>query len=173
MRTVKNPDVPIKIDATPYAPAEVWYVANEKAYRRFARKLKLKNPVTMHWDAQGCTAEFLEGKYQAVTTRSNLDGGVCHIAAVIAHECVHLWQNLKGYIGEDSPGEEVEAYIIDHFVEQVMKAYLDTTVDMDDYEQTVGTVDSGSVGPGEEGPVGDGNPLQYAGARTPEGYPSK
>jgi hypothetical protein len=36
---------------------------------------------------------------------------------------VHIWQRYKEYIGEDSPGIEIEAYAIENISKTLMEEY--------------------------------------------------
>ncbi len=35
------------------------------------------------------------------------------IAATVVHETMHVWRKICGYIGEDNPGHETEAYTVE------------------------------------------------------------
>lgn len=39
------------------------------------------------------------------------------------HEAVHVFQKLRKYIGEDSPGDEWEAYTIEYIATSLIKEY--------------------------------------------------
>lgn len=43
------------------------------------------------------------------------------IVGIVAHECVHVFQNMKNFLGEREPGKEFEAYAIQHLVEGVIE----------------------------------------------------
>lgn len=43
-------------------------------------------------------------------------------AGIAAHEATHAWQHIKEYIGEGSPGMEVEAYSIQAIAQKLISA---------------------------------------------------
>ncbi len=45
------------------------------------------------------------------------------VAGLLVHEATHLWQRAKRDMNEENPGDEVEAYAIQHFSQQLMEAY--------------------------------------------------
>lgn len=45
------------------------------------------------------------------------------IVGVVAHEAVHVWQQLCDLIGEDSPSAEFEAHAIQAITEELLCAY--------------------------------------------------
>lgn len=45
------------------------------------------------------------------------------INGLIAHESVHVYQHIMDYIGEENPGTEIEAYIIQTIFENLCEAY--------------------------------------------------
>lgn len=44
-------------------------------------------------------------------------------AAILAHEATHIWQRYCRHIGETTPGNESEAYAIQHIVWHLMESY--------------------------------------------------
>ena len=50
------------------------------------------------------------------------------IAAILAHEAVHIWQLIRREIGEDKPGDEGEAYAVQHITQELLQAYADLTI---------------------------------------------
>lgn len=43
--------------------------------------------------------------------------------SLLVHEAVHLWQAHCEYIGEEKPGDEIEAYAIQKIATELMKEY--------------------------------------------------
>jgi hypothetical protein len=83
--------------------------------------------------------EFLSGGATASTmTFSNADNEtaciVCigdvrnhaptSVAALLVHEAVHVWQEIKRNIGEATPSSEFEAYAIQRVSQTLMEAFL-------------------------------------------------
>lgn len=46
------------------------------------------------------------------------------IFSLLAHEASHVWQSTCDAIGEKKPGRECEAYSIQHYTQELMRAYL-------------------------------------------------
>ena len=47
------------------------------------------------------------------------------VATLLVHEAVHVVQEYFRYIGEDNPGNEIEAYTIQNVSASLMRAYRD------------------------------------------------
>lgn len=47
-------------------------------------------------------------------------------AALLVHEAVHIWKAHLRNIGEDAPGEEIEAYGVQHISQNLMSAYAES-----------------------------------------------
>ena len=45
------------------------------------------------------------------------------VYALLCHEAVHVWQEIKDIIGENDPGHEFEAYSIQRIFQNLMEAY--------------------------------------------------
>lgn len=46
-----------------------------------------------------------------------------HIAALLVHEAVHVWQAYRKHIGEQEPSAEFEAYAIQSLTQSLFDAY--------------------------------------------------
>ena len=46
------------------------------------------------------------------------------VAALIAHEAVHVWQHYRDHIGETSPGSETEAYAVQGMTFVLLSEYM-------------------------------------------------
>ncbi|MDX5412786.1 MAG: hypothetical protein LPK02_07040 [Rhodobacterales bacterium] len=46
------------------------------------------------------------------------------IMGLVAHECMHMWQEVKRYIGEKAPGDEMEAYALQAMCCEILMAML-------------------------------------------------
>jgi hypothetical protein len=45
----------------------------------------------------------------------------------ILHESVHVWQMMMAYMQEDNPGNETEAYTVEHIAKELMLQYQKAT----------------------------------------------
>jgi len=44
-----------------------------------------------------------------------------NIFATITHESVHIVHRIMDYVGEEEPGEEIQAYLTEHIAKQILK----------------------------------------------------
>ena len=56
-----------------------------------------------------------------IRLRSDVSG--VQIAALLVHEAVHIWQEIRDIIGEKSPSKEFEAYSIQAIAQELMLQY--------------------------------------------------
>jgi hypothetical protein len=104
---------------------------NEKQYLKANKHLGVKDPLP--WLSNGTQTQGA-----ATHTLSNDKAGtiaciVCVapnkkrsrniLASILAHEAIHVAQEMYGYIGETRPGKEIEAYVIQNLVHTLLDAY--------------------------------------------------
>lgn len=74
--------------------------------------------------AEACTDCLMDrkhgGKVYVVWMRPDLDSDAAHDAAVLAHETTHIAIDYLEEIGEDEPGEEMRAYVVQCVVEYLV-----------------------------------------------------
>lgn len=87
-----------------------------------------------------CASRFIEaGEHACVHSYSDPDGQlVCivaldttasarmdgiAVAALLAHEAVHVWQRVRDSLGPGDLGREMEAYAVQNIVDRLMRAY--------------------------------------------------
>lgn len=58
-----------------------------------------------------------------VAIQAGAERSPIEIAGLLVHEAVHVWQYYAKEIGEDSPGEEQEAYAIQAVAQELMAEY--------------------------------------------------
>lgn len=47
------------------------------------------------------------------------------IAGLLVHEAVHIWQQVREYVGEDNPSSEFEAYSVQAIAQDLMQGFID------------------------------------------------
>jgi hypothetical protein len=100
----------------------------DKELRRMRRPFTSKKYVN-----EGCRAmvSFFTSKKDnpccivGLDTSGNLSG--IEIAASLVHEAVHIWQYHCELVCEVKPGDEQEAYAIEHIARGLMESYLQQT----------------------------------------------
>ena len=102
---------------------------NEKQYRAALKHLKIK---------KSQRPPFLSSSANATVHTFERNGEIAHIVclgdtegrteeqilSLLVHEAVHIWQELKVYIGEKSPGHETEAYAIQNLSQSLMEEFF-------------------------------------------------
>lgn len=102
-----------------YTPTGTRYslCLSEKQYEKAMNKMKVPVEERGH---------FVSSGKQATTYFIPTNHGVCcvvclgdmsnyskdEVYGLILHECIHIWQTIKEWMQEESPGDEVEAYSI-------------------------------------------------------------
>lgn len=111
-------------------PIYVGFTDSPKAFRKEMKRLKVANPpefiLNSHSNATAHTLEF-EGSLTTIITMEPAKGKpVEQVAALIAHEAVHVAQQLWEHIGEDRPGREAEAYLVQMVTQCCLEVALAT-----------------------------------------------
>ena len=66
------------------------------------------------------------GDYAIVQIKNNESWDLIQIHGLLLHEAVHVWQELKIKMGEQSPGVEFEAYSIQRIAQDLFDMYEDS-----------------------------------------------
>jgi len=102
-------------------PGYVGFTTSAKAFQREVKRLKVPEPPKfLASDRANATTHFLEkdGATTAIITIGKPKGvSFEQYAGLIAHEAVHVAQMLWSDIGEKAPGDEAEAYLVQHIVQ--------------------------------------------------------
>ena len=96
----------------------------EREFHTALRHLKLPKPYPV-FVSRGAeaTTHFLEsGRHTAALVCVRVPDGItrAELCGLLVHEAVHVWQGFKRDIGETSPGDEVEAYVIQYIVQELI-----------------------------------------------------
>lgn len=83
-------------------------------------------------DSPGCTMTFgkeaknNEGYGRVIIVTTNCKSKkLDDVAPVLSHEAVHVIQRIWEYVGEDMPGYEQEAYLVQWLVQEFIRIYKD------------------------------------------------
>lgn len=111
------------------SPYYIGLCFDEVSFHRELKRLKVPRKdwpsftSTTHADA---TVHFLTCKSKRcaiVTIKRRKDIKLEQAYAMLVHEAVHIWQEIKEYIGERYPSSEFEAYSIQTIAQRLMLAY--------------------------------------------------
>ena len=95
---------------------------NKKAFKSLCKEMKCKNYGTFINEGADATVHFFQkdGITRAVVCIAANDNTI-EFLGLLCHECVHIWQELKRFMREDQPGDEVEAYMIQEIYKNLLK----------------------------------------------------
>jgi len=111
-----------------WQPVYIGFCPSEKAWKHAMKRMGMPNEPYPTTDGR-VTSFMREGKCSCIMTLG--DGcekrvNPVQIAAVIAHEAVHVKQEICRHIGEESPSIEFEAYAVQAIFQGLYQAWLDT-----------------------------------------------
>lgn len=106
-------------------------VLSEKALLKAMKECKISKSDAGSWmktenaNATVHTFEHEDGDLMCVvaldiSSKPSLDS----VIGLLVHEAVHIWQQFKRRIGEDSPSDEFEAYSIQTISQRLIASYL-------------------------------------------------
>jgi hypothetical protein len=101
----------------------------EKAFKKVLKHLKIPKadrPSFLKNDHSDATVHYFERdeKVAAVVCVGDTEGRSPHeIVGLLIHEAVHIWQEVKEYIGESNPSREFEAYAIQTIAQRLIEGY--------------------------------------------------
>lgn len=110
-------------------PMYLGFTQSKKAFAKEMKRLSVVNVSFLSSDHANATVHILE-KDGALTCIIAMEKGKGRspeqIAGLIAHEAMHIVQELWSHIGEKVPGREAEAYLIQHIVQSCLQIACDT-----------------------------------------------
>ena len=101
-------------------------------YEKEMKRLKVEEPSSFLIPGKPATTHFFHPKDNANTAVAIVcmdeigDWDPIKIATLLVHEAVHIWQYECELMGEEKPGEEIEAYSIQRISANLMRAYRDS-----------------------------------------------
>lgn len=111
-------------------PYHLTLCTTEKQYKRELKRFgipKADRPAFTGSPQANACVHFFENKdigLAAVVCIPKVKGKTIHqINALIVHEAVHVWQDVKDSIGEKNPSPEFEAYAIQSMAQCLMTEY--------------------------------------------------
>lgn len=110
-------------------PVTAVFAPNERAYRRALKRYSINKDLDdgTYPSSAGRVTRYSSDERSngnnavlIVTIDLSLDVSEQQLAALVAHECVHVMQYIFSEIGEDRPGWEVEAYAVQSLVQDIL-----------------------------------------------------
>jgi hypothetical protein len=113
------------------SPINYALCTTQKAFKRELRELGIED-----------NSDFIVGNAHAMIHfyEDTITGGTCAIVcidgrdktleqvyALLTHEAMHLWREIKTELGEKFPSEEFEAYAMQHIVSNLFESYKHQT----------------------------------------------
>lgn len=108
----------------------VGFTTSPRAYKKAMKKLGVENPPSFVTDSSaGATTHFFDkpdgdGRIALVCMTTRDDLVPAQYAAMVTHECVHVWQQAEDLMREDVRGE-TEAYAIQFFTQRMLEDFWD------------------------------------------------
>lgn len=106
-----------------FLPGYFGFTTDPKAFAKEVRRLGCKDQVDMISGGAAATHHTFHkanGDFTSIVTldlRKTKGRTRAQIAAVLAHEAVHVWQTNEEWMRETKPGREIEAYAIQYFTQ--------------------------------------------------------
>lgn len=109
------------------SPCHYTVCATKKVFRRELRRLKVQKAERPPFVSPGAnaTTHFFESgaRHAAIVCIEAGEHGSIEIAAMLVHEAVHIWQNVRTIVGEEKPSSEFEAYAIQAISQELMTEF--------------------------------------------------
>lgn len=100
---------------------------SEDAWFKEMKSMGIKHPAEFVSHDANATTHFLTNsdgrRATIVCIRHNPSRTGIQIAALLAHEAVHVFQRYCDYIGEDNPSDEFEAYCVQNIFQELAEGY--------------------------------------------------
>jgi hypothetical protein len=110
-------------------PVRIGFCPSEAAWVAEMKRLGKTDEYPSQW---GCCASFVVdnpnyARVILVTFGSNVEGlAPSGLAGLAAHEAAHAWQYACEVMGEDQPGDEVDAHALQFITGGLFQAFEDT-----------------------------------------------
>lgn len=101
---------------------------SQEQFNQAMADLTISNPPPMFKNSRAdATVTFFEnpkGETVAVVALRNFESAEpTGVTGLLVHEAVHIWQRFRAEIGEDAPGDEIEAYAIQMIAQRLINRF--------------------------------------------------
>lgn len=102
-------------------PVCVGFTQDPRAFAREMKRMKIGDPPSFvasdHANATMHSFERHGRDLAIIITLPKTKHSYAQIAALLAHEAVHVAQAMWDWLGESAPGKEAEAYLVQHILQ--------------------------------------------------------
>lgn len=105
-------------------PVYVGFSSSPKAFEREMKRINIKGCSFLNSTHANATTHFLtcdDGLTCIIALGDTKDRSKEQVAALIAHEAMHVVQEMWSHLGETNPGRECEAYLVQHIVQNCLQ----------------------------------------------------
>lgn len=107
---------------------------NEKSFRKQLKSMDLPKsdwPSFLATKQADATVHFFEhsnGSLCAIVCiRAGKQHSIEQVFAMLTHEAIHIWQEIRDYLGEKFPSKEFEAYSVQTLCQRLFESYVTQT----------------------------------------------
>lgn len=104
-------------------PVFVGVCFSESDYLAEMKRMGVANPIDFHSSAASMKSFTLKGKLTLIVCFDPVRHRALHrpqVAALVAHEAVHVSDAIFRHVGEEHPGDETRAYLVQYIVQETM-----------------------------------------------------
>ena len=108
-----------------HSPLPIGLCTSEAEFQKEIRRLGSNNPPNWLEENAQAQVHFFENenKQTVMIVCVQPEKNQAILNATLVHESVHVWQEIKEYIGEFNPSREFEAYSIESIYSALSRAY--------------------------------------------------
>lgn len=100
-------------------------------FKAITNKVGIYDSEYMSQNAMATCITYDDYGVAIICIKEGLELSLIETFSLLVHEAVHLWQAHCEYIGEEAPGDEIEAYAIQKIATELMKEYMNTRKEID------------------------------------------
>ena len=107
--------------------AYTYFLATDWAtFKAITNKAGIYDSEYMSQNAMATCVTYDDYGLAIICIKEGVDLSLIETFSLLVHEAVHLWQAHCDYIGEEAPGDEIEAYAIQKIATELMREFVRT-----------------------------------------------
>lgn len=106
-----------------FFPVYIGVAFSEKQYLKEMKRLGVKEPIDFHSSTASMKSLVNGDKETLIVCFDPTKHRQLHrnqVAAILAHECVHVSDAIFRRIGEHAPGDETRAYLVQYILQETL-----------------------------------------------------